>query len=83
MAELLTNTLPYLLIGLKIGIERAFPLTGLISGACQREAILKPMIVERCLGNLILEIRKILTTMPNNDRGSVFETKLSGVVRRR
>jgi hypothetical protein len=31
-------------------------LTGLISGTCQREATLKPMIVERCLGNLILKV---------------------------
>lgn len=29
------KTLPYLLKGLRIGMERAFPLTGLISGACQ------------------------------------------------
>lgn len=34
------NTLPYLLKGLRTGIDRAFPLTGLISGACQSVWIL-------------------------------------------
>jgi hypothetical protein len=38
------NTLPCLSIGLRTGIERAFPLTGFISGACQRVAILNPMV---------------------------------------
>lgn len=38
------NTLPYLLAGLRIGIERAFPLTGFISGACQRVATLNPIL---------------------------------------
>jgi len=41
---ILTKTLPYLLTGFRIGTDRAFPLTGLISGACQRVAILKPMV---------------------------------------
>jgi hypothetical protein len=36
------NTRPYLSTGLRIGIERALPLTGLISGAAQREE--RPMI---------------------------------------
>jgi uncharacterized membrane protein len=48
----LTKTLPYLLTGLKIGIERAFPLTGLISGACQKVATLNPMIGEICLSSI-------------------------------
>ena len=38
------NTRPYTLIGLRIGIERALPLTGLISGAFHRRAGLKPMV---------------------------------------
>jgi hypothetical protein len=50
--ESLTKTLPYLLIGLRIGIERAFPLTGLISGACHRVATLNPMIGELCLDSI-------------------------------
>jgi hypothetical protein len=44
MVEVLTKTLPYLLTGFRIGIERALKLTGLTSGACQRVATLKPMI---------------------------------------
>jgi hypothetical protein len=40
------KTLPYLLMGLRIGIDRAFLLTGLISGACHRVATLKPMVDE-------------------------------------
>ena len=38
------KTRPYLLKGLRTGIDRAFPLTGLISGACQRVATLNPMV---------------------------------------
>jgi len=53
------KTLPYLLKGLRIGIERAFPLTGLMSGACHRVATLKPMI-----GGLLIATEKC-----RNDRG--------------
>lgn len=45
------KTLPYLLNGLRIGIDRALPLTGLISGACQRVAMLNPMTLARCFGD--------------------------------
>ena len=38
------KTLPYLLKGFRTGTDLAFPFTGLISGACQRVAILKPML---------------------------------------
>ena len=38
------NTLPYLLNGFRIGMERALPLTGLISGDFQRLATLKPIL---------------------------------------
>jgi hypothetical protein len=36
-----------LLIGLRMGIDRAFPLIGFISGACQRVAIVKVMARSR------------------------------------
>jgi hypothetical protein len=42
------KTLPYLLIGFRTGIERALPLTGLISGACHRRATLNPIISMFC-----------------------------------
>jgi hypothetical protein len=61
MEGLLTNTLPYLLIGLRIGIERAFPLTGLMSGACQSEAMLKPMIGVALVVDR--KMRMVLTTV--------------------
>jgi hypothetical protein len=38
------KTLPYLLKGLRTGTDRAFPLTGLISGAFQREVTLNPIV---------------------------------------
>lgn len=38
------NTRPYMLMGLKTGIERALRLTGLMSGAFHSRAGLKPMV---------------------------------------
>jgi hypothetical protein len=38
------KTRPYMLVGLRNGMERALWLTGFTSGACQRDASLKPMM---------------------------------------
>jgi hypothetical protein len=79
MAGVLTKTLPYLLMGLRRGIERAFPLTGLISGACQREATVKPMVGEKCLNNMIPKVENILITIQTIIEDALFETELWGV----
>jgi len=51
------NTLPYLLNGFRIGIERAFPLTGFISGGCQRVATLNPMVGgQGCESSILFEV---------------------------
>lgn len=42
------NTLPYLSKGLRTGIERAFPLAGLTSGACQSVWILNIVGLVQC-----------------------------------
>lgn len=53
------NTLPYLLIGLRIGMLRAFWLTGLRSGALQR-LVSVPMSAEDCRKHSILRVTRIL-----------------------
>ncbi len=43
------NTRPYMLMGLKKGIDRAFRLIGFTSGADQRSESLNPMMTVLCL----------------------------------
>lgn len=55
------NTLPCLSTGLRTGIDRAFPLTGLTSGFCQRVATLKPMVADLSLVRCLMSLSNTFT----------------------